>query len=511
MLHYSSFELTPPALQSEPQTKKASHAYFWLIFQIHVAVCLGYWSTLKQTLEMPSICVAPLFYMMISTSAGLWRYNDDPHATLPESGSRTCAGIPATKSRTNSYASSEQNKRQHPLPEPDPPPPPQPPPIPPPPRYLPPPATQEENPKGKATKEKLSVIQLNINVANDANMADLLQLARDSGADVLLLQEHRWHPVHNPPPEDIEDFQLFWLHSEYATPKNACGGAAILVKNGIKCFPNTTIDTAGLCAIFVDFPHLTRRFTIGSCYIPPQDHKQIPRLNTIFASAPQHILLGGDFNASHIQWDDYALHKNHDSHRAGRRLLKVIENNSLFLLNDKTPTHRQSKDTDPSTIDLTLSSSPFSPYVSAKVYDILPFQHHKPIFIEIQSRVHFYPMLPRKILWKTKSADRRVFQEKCDQVFAQFTSSHVRLDVHAKFSRFISCLLLIGTKFSRVWGGGKFPPFFSEIETDGGELLMVWVIWGGGGETERFPPPPIFFGFGGGIPPKFEKHRKLWE
>ena len=81
-------------------------------------------------------------------------------------------------------------------------------PISPPPKY--PPAQPPKSKKAWRTMaiEKLVIIQLNVNTANDANMSDLLHLAMESGAAIVLPQEHRWHPIYYPLPEDIEDFRI---------------------------------------------------------------------------------------------------------------------------------------------------------------------------------------------------------------------------------------------------------------------------------------------------------------
>ena len=190
----------------------------------------------------------------------------------------------------------------------------------------------------------------------------------------------------------------------------ASGGVSILIRKDIHQ-SQVHVDT-DFQAIVVKAT-LHKPFHICSIYIPPHDPISDIKMNELLQQIPKPYLLLGDLNSHSTVWGwQKTIIKGND-------LEKVMQNNNLCILNNKSHTYLNSFTGSYSTTDLTLCDPESYMDYWWKVHHDLCGSDHFAILIEILQPLH-EEILPH---WKLNKANLEVFETLNKQKLFQDTNS----------------------------------------------------------------------------------------
>ena len=148
-------------------------------------------------------------------------------------------------------------------------------------------------------------------------------------------------------------------------PNHIGGGLIIAIREDIP-FTQTTIYEVPhfLETLAISIPSNWGELLIITLYRNPRTPNNSINWNTFFDSFSSHfpsIIIGGDFNCHHQSWG--WVH----SSPCGNKLLDAIENSTLSILNDGSPTRFTRPSEAKSAIDLTIVSGNLIPLSTWKV------------------------------------------------------------------------------------------------------------------------------------------------
>ena len=132
-------------------------------------------------------------------------------------------------------------------------------------------------------------------------------------------------------------------------------------------------------------------------------------MNKLLQQIPKPYLLLGDLNSHSTVWGCQKTNKK------GKDLEKVMQNNNLCILNNKSHTYLNSLTGSYSAIDVTLYDPVNYMDYRWKVHDNLCGSNHFPILLEILQSLHD-ERLPH---WKLNKANWEVFETLCKQKLFQ--------------------------------------------------------------------------------------------
>ena len=145
-----------------------------------------------------------------------------------------------------------------------------------------------------------------------------------------------------------------------------------------------------------------KKYIICNIYIPPDQKFDIKDIESLCKQFDSPYILLGDFNAHHILWGDNNID------RRGRILEKVIENNTLNLLNNGDKTFFSYSHKTFSAIDLTLITPSLQNHFEWYVEEDLFNSDHFPIIIPvIDGEINYQQQRPK---WKLKDANWESYQ-----------------------------------------------------------------------------------------------------
>lgn len=166
---------------------------------------------------------------------------------------------------------------------------------------------------------------------------------------------------------------------KYSRTSRAGGGAAILIRNGVRYVENKRLTNVpqGLECCAVDVDCNNEKLLIVSCYRPP-DCSISEQAWTLFLGQFQgKFILGGDLNAHHIAWGSA------QSSHEGVNLFEAILRTDAVCLNSGTVTRINSRGNKGSAIDITLASPNIAMNADWEVLSDSWGSDHFPISIEI--------------------------------------------------------------------------------------------------------------------------------
>ena len=188
--------------------------------------------------------------------------------------------------------------------------------------------------------------------------------------------------------------------SEHDMVRGNNGGCAIYTRYDV---PYTTIKLqTPLQAIAVKI-QLTRKYTICSLYIPPNNPFTSADLNNLIRQLPAPFLILGDFNARHPSWGDIV------ANARGNLLSSFVEDEDICVLNSGQPTHFHIQTGTLSAIDLSICSSDCVVDFSWQVNDDLHGSDHFPIILSIENSIPS----PRSPRWRLDRANWSLFRDLC--------------------------------------------------------------------------------------------------
>ncbi|KAA5553028.1 hypothetical protein F3G54_32785, partial [Pseudomonas aeruginosa] len=127
-------------------------------------------------------------------------------------------------------------------------------------------------------------------------------------------------------------------------------------------------------------------------YIPHPSNEVFDDIRSILSSLPRPILVMGDFNAHHSMWGSSK------SDHYGARILDILDDNNLCLLNSGCPTRRTQPHEGISAPDLTLCSPSLAPTLNWWPLSSSYGSDHFPLMVSF----------PQKICEKTSKAPPRL-------------------------------------------------------------------------------------------------------
>ena len=215
--------------------------------------------------------------------------------------------------------------------------------------------------------DKKSIIQWNCRGLK-ANYNEILILMSLFSPSVICLQETFLKQSDN---VSFRDFNMF----NHICPdgQRASGGTSIMVKSSV---PHSQFDlNTNLQAVAVNVT-LSKKVTICSIYLPPNDVLSKNSLVNLINQLPQPFMLVGDFNGHSKVWGCS------DTNDRGEIIEDVIAENDLCLLNDKQPTYLHPPTGNNYAIDLSLYHPNIFLDFNWSVCDDLHGSDHFPILIE---------------------------------------------------------------------------------------------------------------------------------
>lgn len=230
------------------------------------------------------------------------------------------------------------------------------------------------------THSQLRIAQFNIqSVVNKKPL--LVKFLQEHNVDICLLNEtwlknsHRFHiPGYN-------------LHFKNAS--NEHGGVAILIRPQFKYKPLATTFYDDVQSVAISLTTENGNLSILCVYCPPSSgHIRINKLRNIVNDLPKPIFIAGDFNAHHIAFGCLS------SKGRGHQLYDIIDELDLCILNNGSYTTIHYPNTNPSAIDVSLSSPSVAPLCNWSVHDDSMGSYHFPTFTDISLAVDKYRLNP---------------------------------------------------------------------------------------------------------------------
>ena len=155
--------------------------------------------------------------------------------------------------------------------------------------------------------------------------------------------------------------------------QRASGGTSIMVKSSV---PHSQFDlNINLQAVAVNVT-LSKKVTICSIYLPPNDTLSKHSLVNLIDQLPHPFMLVGDFNGHSKVWGCS------DTNDRGEIIENVIAENDLCLLNKKQPTYLHPPMGNYYAIDLSLCHPNIYLDFDRSVCDDLYWSDHFPILIK---------------------------------------------------------------------------------------------------------------------------------
>lgn len=221
-----------------------------------------------------------------------------------------------------------------------------------------------------------------------AHIAELKLLITEFDPFLICIQESRFKPNHIP---TLNGYScVYHNHDNYT---NASGGVLICLKSEYH-FEVIDLNThLQVVAIKVYFPI---SFTICNIYLPPNQQVSQFEIESVINDLPKPFLLLGDMNAHSHVWGSYKLNP------TGKIFENILLNTGLVCLNNGSPTRFNPFSSDPSAIDLTISTPNLLLKTEWFTHEDLHHSDHYPIIIRFSD---YQNNLTRRSKWLINDAD----------------------------------------------------------------------------------------------------------
>ena len=176
------------------------------------------------------------------------------------------------------------------------------------------------------------------------------------------------------------------------------GGSLLYIRRDIPQIPITVHTALQAVAVQVD---LTRKYTICSLYLSPNENVSHDDLIDLIRQLPQPFLLVGDMNSRHPLWGDVL------ANAKGNLIASIIESEDIGVLNTGEPTHFHIQTGTLSCIDLSIASSDCLLDFNWRALDDYHTSDHAPIIIQSNNS----PPEHRSPRWCLDKADWSKFRE----------------------------------------------------------------------------------------------------
>lgn len=242
----------------------------------------------------------------------------------------------------------------------------------------------------------------------------------------------------------IVSLQETWLKPQYnfkisgysclrEDRSDSYGGVAILVKHSIPFshvpLPNHSTDFSIIAADI-------NKTCFVSVYIPHPSTSVFNEIDQIISSLPKPLVIMGDFNAQHQSWGSSS------SNYYGNRVLEIVDNNNLCILNNGDPTRRTAPTESFSAPDLTICTPILASSLSWTTMSSTYGSDHFPVIVSFPSvfdNKSFTNRQPR-LKYKLANAQWNLFRDEIQRKLTDLpdvTNSNV-LECTEKFSRILT-------------------------------------------------------------------------
>lgn len=185
------------------------------------------------------------------------------------------------------------------------------------------------------------------------------------------------------------------------------GGVALILRGGVPFvhlpIPNHS-DKFSIIAASVN------NICFVNMYIPHPSNEVFDDIRSILSSLPRPILVMGDFNAQHSMWGSSK------SDHYGARILDILDDNNLCLLNSGCPTRRTQPHEGISAPDLTLCSPSLAPTLNWWPLSSSYGSDHFPLMVSFPQKIcEKTSKAPPRLKYRLKDANWSLFGDKVQQ------------------------------------------------------------------------------------------------
>lgn len=181
------------------------------------------------------------------------------------------------------------------------------------------------------------------------------------------------------------------------------GGVAILIKNNV-AFSQIALPNQYSLVDFVAVR--VNNVSYASVYIPKPSSAALQEMSDIFCSLKSPVLIMGDFNCHHQTWG-CGVNKSD-----GVRLLQILDDNNLCVLNTGTPTRRTKPNELPSAVDLSICSPSLALSLTWSVFSASTLgSDHFPLVIASPDKYPISEKRPPRLKYRLGGADWEKFKQ----------------------------------------------------------------------------------------------------
>jgi len=200
---------------------------------------------------------------------------------------------------------------------------------------------------------------------------------------------------------NIKNYNIFYTNRQNCI--RASGGVASLIHIDYPCEQIPIYSNLEVIAVQIT---LESKISICNIYIPNQTSFNTSDIDNIIKQLPKLFILLGDFNSHSEYWGSDI------TDARGKSTEKILDNDSITLLNNGKPTRLNPSNGHFSNIDLSLSSESLAQRISWSILHEIYDSDHLPILITLLSTKT--PSPPSSYRWKLKNPDWLFFNTLVD-------------------------------------------------------------------------------------------------
>ena len=200
---------------------------------------------------------------------------------------------------------------------------------------------------------------------------------------------------------NIKNYNIFYTNRQNCI--RASGGVASLIHIDYPCEQIPIHSNLEVIAVQIT---LESKISICNIYIPNQTSFNTFDIDNIIKQLPKPFILLGDFNSHSEYWGSDI------TDARGKSIEKILDNDSISLLNNGEPTRLNPSNGHFSNIDLSLSSVSLAQRISWSILHEIYDSDHLPILMTLLSTKTLPP--PSSYRWKLKNPDWSFFNTLVD-------------------------------------------------------------------------------------------------
>jgi hypothetical protein len=246
-----------------------------------------------------------------------------------------------------------------------------------------------------------TIVQWNIN-SYFRKLTDVHRLISDFQPLALCLQETNLKYQNNNP--SIRNYHGYFKNR--VPEGRASGGVCIFVSNSTE-HKIILLNTAFEAIAVVIRTNYNKKICICNLYAPDSIELSLKDLQNLIIQLPRPFILLGDFNSRNIIWGSSY------TDRRGKTVEKLLDDDSIVLLNDGSPTRHNAANNNFSAIDLSIASASLGGSIDWSVQTAYSSNDHWPITLRLLKSQPIDKEAPK---WLLKTANWPEFSIKVDKL-----------------------------------------------------------------------------------------------